>query len=250
MNFYKYIERIIRYTKKLIPNKYKGHHKYQNKNQITNTEIVLSLLKNEINFSNIVDVGCGHGEWYLKSKKIFPDSNYILFDANIENKNKLEQLSKKNTNFFFFICVLSDKIKNVKFFRMGYGSSLYEENTNHPRLVENLKSSTLSLELEKFNLENDNNLIKLDVQGSELDIINGLGNKLNYFKVIIMEVSVRQYNSGSPLFSDVVSFMDKRNYTLYDICDNKRLGEYNSKLIQLDCVFVKKNTSFLNFNFS
>ena len=133
---------------------------------------------------------------------------------------------------------------------MGYGSSLYEENTKHPRLVENLKSSTLSLELAKFNLENDNNLIKLDVQGSELDIINGLGNKLNYFKVIIMEVSVRQHNSGSPLFSDVVSFMDKRNYTLYDICDNKRLGEYNSKLIQLDCVFVKKNTSFLNFNFS
>ena len=234
----------------LIPIKQKGHHKYQNKNQTTNTEIILSLLKNEIYFSNIVDVGCGHGEWFLNSKKIFPDSNYILFDANVENKNKLEQLNKKNTNFFFSICVLSDKIKNVKFFRMGYGSSLYEENTKHSRFVERLKSTTLYLELEKFNFKNDNNLIKLDVQGSELDIINGLGNKLNFFKVIIMEVSVRQYNLGSPLFSDVVSFMDKKNYTLYDICDNKRLGEYNSKLIQLDCVFIKKDTSFINFNFS
>jgi hypothetical protein len=43
--------------------------------------------------------------------------------------------------------------------------------------------------------------------------------------------------------------MNKTNYTLYDIFDLKRLGNYGSFLVQFDAIFVKKNSSLLNFDF-
>ena len=131
---------------------------------------------------------------------------------------------------------------------MGYGSSVYEEKTNFTRSVEYITSSTLEIELSSFNLNTSNNMIKLDVQGSEIDILNGLGKFISCFEIIILETAVKEYNKGSPLFVDVIKFMNEKNYTLYDVCDLKRLGMNNSFLIQLDAVFIRKNSSVLDLD--
>ena len=89
---------------------------------------------------------------------------------------------------------------------MGYGSSIFEEQTNHKREVIELKSEKLSEILPEIIATKNNNLIKLDVQGSELKILNGLGNKLSHFEIIIMETSLQIYNKNAPLFKNI-SFM-------------------------------------------
>ena len=129
---------------------------------------------------------------------------------------------------------------------MGYGSSIYEEKTNFSRTIEYINSSTLENELAFLNINSSSNIIKLDVQGSEIDILEGLGKNISFFEIVILETSVKEYNEGAPLFIDVINFMDKKNYSLYDICDLKRLGLERSFLIQLDAVFIRKNSSILN----
>ena len=131
---------------------------------------------------------------------------------------------------------------------MGYGSSVYEENTNYSRKTELITSSTLEIELSKLNFYSSNNIIKLDVQGSEIDILKGLEKKISFFEIIILETSVKEYNKGSPLFIDVINYMNKLNYIFYDIYDLKRLGNYGSFLVQFDAIFVKKNSSLLKFD--
>ena len=131
---------------------------------------------------------------------------------------------------------------------MGYGSSVYEEKTNFSREIEIITSSTLEIQLSKLNFNSFDNIIKLDVQGSEIDILKGLGEKISFFEIIILETSVKEYNKGSPLFIDVVNYMNKINYTLYDIFDLKRLGNYGSFLVQFDAIFVKKNSPLLKFD--
>ena len=103
-------------------------------------------------------------------------------------------------------------------------------------------------ELSKLNFHSSNNIIKLDVQGSEIDILKGLGKKISFFEIIILETSVKEYNKGSPLFIDVINYMNKLNYIFYDIYDLKRLGNYGSFLVQFDAIFVKKNSSLLKFD--
>ena len=245
---YKILLKFSKFLLFLITINFKKNHKFLNKNQVINTEIILSLLKDKINPEYILDIGCGHGEWFLKCINFFPNAKYLLFDGNKLNENKLAILKKKYFNITYKICLLSNSIKQLKFFNMGYGSSVYEEKTNFSRNIEYIKSSTLENELSSLNISSSNNMIKLDVQGSEIDIIEGLGKNISNFEIIILETSVKEYNKGAPLFIDVINFMDKKNYFLYDIYDLKRLGFERSFLIQFDAVFIKKNSTVLNFD--
>ena len=246
----KLFERLSRLFRFLISDNYKLNNKYQNKNQITNAELILNLLKTKgFDPKYIIDVGCGYGQWTRKLFKFYPSSNYLLFDADKNNKNKLDILKKKKNNLDYKICLLSNDNKTYKFFNMGYGSSIFEEQTSHNRNIEELSSTTLDQELPNELNNQSNNLIKLDVQGSELKILDGLRDKINSFEVIILEVSIHNYNKDSPLFYEVINFMNEKSYRLYDLFDLKRLGDNKSFLVQFDCVFVRNNSKLFKVKF-
>ena len=246
----KFLERIARGCRFLMSYDYKSSHKYQNKNQITNSDLILYLLKQKNIYPKyIVDVGCGYGEWTLKMLKYFPKSNFVLFDANNKNETYLSKLKANKKNINYNICLLSDDEENYDFYNMGTGSSIYEEQTSHNRKIEKIKSTTLFKQLPSQIHDNFNNLIKLDVQGAELKILNGLNDLINSFEIIILEVSLHQYNKNAPLFNEVVNFMDSKGFKLYDLLDFKRLGNTNSFLLQFDCVFVKKNSYLFDVKF-
>ena len=147
------------------------------------------------------------------------------------------------------ICLLSDGNKSYKFYNMGYGSSIFEEQTSHERQVVEISSTTLNQELPSELKSQSNNLIKLDVQGAELKVLDGLKETINSFEVIILEVSLHNYNKDSPLFDNVMNYMNVKGFRLYDLFDLKRLGENESFLLQFDCVFVRNNSNLLNVKF-
>ena len=242
----KSLERLSRLFRHFITYDFTLNHKYQNKNQVTNSNTVLRLLKYN---KFIIDVGSGYGQWTNKLLEVYPSSKYFLFDADINNKPSLEKLKLKYKNLNYKICLLTNSDEYYTFYNMGYGSSIFEENTSHARKKEMIKSSTLDNEL-PLELKNySNNLIKIDVQGAELKVIDGLKSYLNYFEVIILEVSIHNYNKGSPLFNEVMNYMKKKDYWLYDIFDLKRLGNNRSFLLQFDCIFVRGGSNLLNVKF-
>ena len=246
----KFLERVTRFCRYLMTDKYKLNHKYHNKNQIVNTNFILKSLQNKnFNPNYIVDVGCGHGEWTKKMMKFFENSNFVLFDANEDNKKKLDQLVIENKNIMYHLTLLSDDNKNYEFFKMGYGSSVYEEQTTHKREVKNIKSQRLVDVLPSNLKKSNNNMIKLDVQGSELKILKGLDDFINKFEIIILETSLHNYNNDAPLFNEVLTFMTNKNYKLYDLFDFKRLGNDESFLLQFDCVFVRNESKISKVKF-
>ena len=112
-----------------------------------------------------------------------------------------------------------------------------------------IKSTTLSDELPSRVKNQNDNLIKLDVQGAELKVLDGLKEYIDYFEIIILEVSLHNYNKNAPLFDKIISYMSNKNYKLYDVYDLKRLGGNNSFLTQFDCVFIKKDSNLFNVKF-
>ena len=74
-------------------------------------------------------------------------------------------------------------------------------------------------------------------------------NSFDCFEVIILEVSLHEYNKWAPLFIDIINYMREKNYVLYDLFDFKRLGNQNSYLLQFDCIFVRQNSDLLRVNF-
>ena len=246
----KFFERLARFFRFLISDKYKLHHKYQNKNQIINADLIIKSLKlKSFNPKNIVDIGCGHGEWTKKMIKHYSNSIFYLFDANEENREKLERLKQNNKNINYQISLLTDVVKEYDFYKMGYGSSIFEEQTTHKREKLKIKSKKLSDELPKEISMSNNNMIKLDVQGSELIILNGLDKLLNNFEVIILETSIHKFNKDAPLFNEIINYMTDKNYQLYDLFDLKRIGYDKSFLLQFDCVFIRKDSNLLKVTF-
>ena len=84
----------------------------------------------------------------------------------------------------------------------------------------------------------DFDLIKIDTQGSELDILEGAQNTIKNTKGIILEVSLINYNENAPLIKDVLKYMGKIGYD-----EKETLNEHyfsNGELIQKDIFFYKQ----------
>lgn len=86
-------------------------------------------------------------------------------------------------------------------------------------------------------------MIKVDVQGAELDVLEGAQQALSEAEVIVLEVSLFEFMKGAPQFFDVVSYMKKHGFVAYDIIHgwNRPL---DNALGQVDIFFVKENGMF------
>jgi FkbM family methyltransferase len=85
-------------------------------------------------------------------------------------------------------------------------------------------------------------LLKIDVQGGELEVLKGAEKVLNNFEVILMEVGVTEGYVGQPIFHEYLNYMAERGFVMYDIIHT---GYSDAGLLyQLDIVFVKKDGQF------
>lgn len=128
------------------------------------------------------------------------------------HRTDLEIVSKQY-NIPFHIEVLSDEIKEVTFHldgkgaeSTGPGNSYYLEDTHHYVNTPSEKRITNTLD----NIYDDSytfDLIKMDTQGSELDIIKGGKNLIQRTKGIILEENNFTYNTGAPLHTEIKAYM-------------------------------------------
>jgi len=79
-------------------------------------------------------------------------------------------------------------------------------------------------------------LLKLDVQGYELEVLKGADACLRAAAAVICEVSFRQFYQAQALFPDVLSFLGGRGFQLRAFGSSLRPGE---PLSQADALFVK-----------
>ena len=82
-------------------------------------------------------------------------------------------------------------------------------------------------------------LVKLDTQGSEIDILNGGSHMIKNTTAIIVEVSHVEYNENAPLVDEVKEYMESIGFVYNMEIGQTYSNEFN-KLIQKDLVFVNK----------
>jgi FkbM family methyltransferase len=86
-------------------------------------------------------------------------------------------------------------------------------------------------------------LIKVDVQGAELLVLEGCPETLRQSEVVVLEVSLFEFMSGAPQLYDVLHYMKQRGWVAYDIIPgwNRPL---DGALGQVDIAFVKEHGVF------
>ncbi len=84
-------------------------------------------------------------------------------------------------------------------------------------------------------------VMKIDVQGYELEVLKGASETLKSVEAVLMEVSLMPLYENNPLITEVLNFMSERNFIAYDICTIMRHPEHQT-LAQVDVIFIRKNS--------
>lgn len=85
--------------------------------------------------------------------------------------------------------------------------------------------------------------VKLDVQGYEIEVLKGADRILQSAEFVLLEVSIWQYNAGSPLLGTVVDWMSARGFRVYDLFEFSRRPD--DVLVQMDLLFVREDSALL-----
>jgi FkbM family methyltransferase len=122
------------------------------------------------------------------------------------------------------------------------GASLYRENTDWYSEGKYETITVPTKTLDSCNYFNGEliDFIKLDVQGAELDILNGGEKTIKNTEYVLIEVSLVEYNQGAPLIDKIVDKMMEYGFYMLDIVEYHSFPQlYNGAIFQLDVLFKK-----------
>ena len=206
----------------------------------------IEALKNRgISPLTAIDIGANIGEWAVDFKRHFPNANVLSVE---ENPQLEHQLKANNPNYL--ITLLGREINDkVKFYinpgtDNDTGASIYRETTQwgNNAMEITLPMTTLDSLGKRFDW------IKIDVQGAELDVLNGGYETMKHAMVIELELSVMQYNKNSPSVSEVIHWMWESGFEMLDITEHIYIEENNDgvhKLAQFNALFLNDKYSHL-----
>jgi FkbM family methyltransferase len=201
------------------------------------------------NPQSVIDVGAATGTFALY--ETFPEARHLLIEPLEENRAHLEKVVAGLKNAEYIIAAATKETGTVTFnVHADFdGSSLYSEceDTDVNGVPRTVPAVMLDNLYEDRRLQGPV-LIKIDVQGAELDVLRGASKLLDITEYVVLETSLFCFFVGGPQFYDVVSFMKERGFVVYDIL------EYSYRLLdgamsQVDLVFVKEDGFFRKHHF-
>jgi FkbM family methyltransferase len=208
----------------------------------TFTSTLVALFEKGVRYSTIVDIGCADGNFYLDhySLGVFPDSTVLNIDANPIYEHSLKAI-KEVMGGHYFIGAMTDHADEVEMTTAAHPywnsmrpeGDLYWERINHLH-ADKVKVPAVTLDslVDKFRVEPPF-LVKLDIQGTEVQALRGARNVLRETEAVICEADLEDFQainevlvaSGFGLF-DVTALHRLADRTLgwfYPVFLNRRL---------------------------
>lgn len=223
----KYLSKLVRRASEIYPF---PSLKSRKKSTIT------SLVNSGVNVSQVVDVGVRECTEELLS--LFPEVQHLLFEPAVEFHPLIKENYKKTTHVLN-ACALSDQTGSAYLIKTALED---DDVVSHTRVsstphglpgenvvgVDEIQVRTLDSFIGAVLM---NCLIKIDVDGMELPIIEGASKVIRLASIVVVEVT-------SLTLVQRVAAVEKLGFRLVDLVDRVR---YGLALHQCDAVFVRED---------
>jgi FkbM family methyltransferase len=113
-------------------------------------------------------------------------------------------------------------------------------------LIEKKEVQVDTLSNQLANRQFENALLKIDVQGFELEVLKGAAQVLDKISMVIVECSYVELYEGEPLFDEIYQYLIHRNFSYLGEISTMMGSSRVSRPVQADGVFVNKTFKLEN----
>ena len=188
----------------------------------------ISKYLSELDIEKIIDIGAHKGEFLENMLKIEKVNSFYAFEPQKNIFNELNEKFSKNEKITLFNFAMDKEITNkkLKINKLSMTSSLAEINEKSLYLkVKNfLTSSRSNFEgeyeiqtntVDKIfeNISLQKSLLKIDVEGFEMNVIEGSKIKLEEIPFVLLENQFGNHYKNNN-FKDIIELLSKRNFKI------------------------------------
>lgn len=212
-------------------------------------EVITNLRRIAPKIDFIIDVGANSGQFTQVVNHFYPKAKIESFEPIPEFFLKIEKKFASNKNIIVHNQALGNEEGEIGFYRNKFGhiSSILEissDNIHYPKEENDLDQIKVKINtLDKLYFSNDKisgvSLLKLDVQGYELEVLKGGKRIIQEIDYIIIEANLEQLYKEQPTFTEINKFLNDKNFEVIGMLDFN-LGNKN-KYIEIDLLY--KNTA-------
>jgi len=204
----------LRITRVLLDEKYFLEHLYD------------SYLLNNIDFNDqdlVIDCGANVGELFLSIKSDNPNIQYIGFEPD----DQVFECLQLNTNLKSSNICLSNESGEKNFFidSLGANSSVYESEPGMDSMVVKVEK------LENLYPDTEIKLLKIDAEGSELEVLEGSKKIFNNIDYISVDCGAEKGVNQDTTFVDVNNYLISNNFSLIGINQNRLICLYRNNRV-------------------
>lgn len=204
------------------------------------------MLRNLPPLATIVDVGANKGQFTLVARRFHPNANITAFEPLPGAGDRFARTFGGDPSVVLHRVAIGSRSADAELNVAG------REDTSSLLPITELQESTFpgtglkKVELVKVRRLGDvlkssdipgPALMKVDVQGGELDVLMGAEDLLRAFDFVCVEVSFVEFYAGQPLAHQVLRFMDESSFTLGGVYNPFPDGRGRS--VQADLLFVR-----------
>lgn len=162
----------------------------------------------------MLDIGSKTGKWLVPFITSFPLGKFHSFEALPEQYEKLKNRFRRNTNFMCYNFVLSDKEEKTIFYRdkkrMGWSGL-----RKHQYLEDHDEIAVETTIIDNLNLTAD--IIKIDVEGAELLVLQGAKKTLEHCNIVFFECNEVHFKEYNYTAEQLYDFFEENNFVVTDL---------------------------------
>jgi|TARA_B110000444_G_scaffold251172_1_gene278640 FkbM family methyltransferase len=194
----------------------------------------LKKLKAEHDFmpAKILDIGAWNGFWTNNVKEIWPEAEYTCIEAGQKHEKKLKEVTAD-----YHIAVLGDSDRQIKMY-------LREIDKGNKKKVTYTKGSTVFNVFKDYEIRQMQtldqlvgkdaryDLIKQDVQGAEIMVMNGAPDIFTRAKYVIQEVNLHkdQQFPEMPSENEMDEYMFQLGFNSSEVIEYKETADQIDKI--------------------